>query len=250
MHVKRSSTKKYFLLTAGVAALSSCSDIDVNYADKKVDDIYDIAMKQMKEKDYRSAAKTFLEVERHYPYSNLAVKAQLYSAYAHYEAGKYDEASEGFSLFVQLHPGHDEIPYALYMMGMCAYEQLPIVERDQEDAGRAVYYFEEILRRFPSSSYAKDAKLKIVLAKDHMAAKEMNIARYYISRYAYVAAINRFKSVVDNFQTTTHVPEALYRLVEAYKALGVEDQAKNHLAILGHNYADNQWYKKAYDLAG
>jgi len=110
MHVKQLSIKKYFLLTAGVAALSSCSDSDVNYADKKVEDIYDIAMTQMKKTDYRAAAKTFLEVERHYPYSNLAVKAQLYSAYAYYEAGKYDEASEGFSLFAQLHPGHDEVP--------------------------------------------------------------------------------------------------------------------------------------------
>lgn len=249
MNVKLLSIKKYFLLTGCIIVLSSCSDIDVNYADKKVDDIYDIAMTQMKEKDYSHAAKTFLEVERHYPYSNLAVKAQLYSAYAYYEAGKYDEASEGFNLFVQLHPGHDDIPYALYMMGMCAYEQLPIVERDQEDAGQAVYYFEEVLRRFPNSSYAKDAKLKIVLATDHMAAKEMNIGRYYVSRYAYVAAINRFKTVVDNYQTTTHVPEALYRLVEAYKALGLDDQAKTHLAVLGHNYANNQWYKRAYDLA-
>lgn len=249
MNAQLSSIKKYFLLTGGIAILSSCSEIDINYADKKVEDIYDSAMKQMTEKDYNHAAKTFLEVERHYPYSNLAVKAQLYSAYAYYEAGKYDEASEGFNLFVQLHPGHDDIPYALYMMGMCAYEQLPIVERDQEDANQAIYYFEEVVRRFPQSSYAKDATLKMILAKDHMAAKEINIGRYYTSRYAYVAAINRFKTVVDKYQTTTHVPEALYRLVEAYKALGIEDQMRTHLVILGHNYADNPWYKRAYDLA-
>lgn len=239
------------LLSTALAALflcSACSDMDENYADKKVEDIYAEAMKNLEDKSYKKAAKVFGEVERNYPYSDLAIKSQLYSAYAYYEAGKYDESSEAFSFFVQLHPSHDEVPYAIYMMGMCAYEQVPILERDQESADTAITYFRDLIARFPHSDYAKDAKLKIDLVNDHLAAKEMNVGRYYMTRYSYVAAANRFKNVVDHFQRTNQVPEALYRLVEAYLALGLKDQAQAHAAILGHNYEKSPWYKKAFDL--
>lgn len=228
--------------------LTSCSSIDSDFSDKKSEDIYSIAMQQMHKKDYQNAAKIFLEVERHYPYSDFAVKSQLYSAYAYYEAGKYDDALEAFSSFVQLHPGHADVAYAIYMMGMCSYEQIPIVQRDQEDAESALNYFEDLIKRFPETDYAKDARLKNILIRDHLAAKEMNVGRYYVSRYSYIAAINRFKLVVEQYEQSTQIEEALFRLVEAYKALHLKDQAQIYYAILQKNYPNSTWHQSAKTL--
>jgi outer membrane protein assembly factor BamD len=235
-----------FLLLA--LLLASCSDKDIDYANRTAEDIFDEADKQLKEKDYKKAAKTFAEIERNHPYSDCAIKGQLLSAYAFYQANLYEEATEAFGVFIQLHPGHEKVPYALYMRGICGYEQIPIVARDQESALEGLAFFNDLIERFPNTKYAEDAKIKCDLIKDHLAAKEMEIGIYYMNVYSYISAINRFKHVVDEYKTSRQVVEAYYRLVEAYKALGILDQAKVYENILSEKYPDNKWTKKAQHL--
>lgn len=228
--------------------LTACSDKDEAYVDHPVEELYSTAIGRLKERSYTKAAKAFSEVERQHPYSNWALRAQIMSAYCYYEAKKYDEAIDGFQVFIQLHPGHADVAYAYYMVGLCFYEQIPIVERDQQPAEKSMDAFNEVLNRFPTSIYAKDARFKMDLIKDHMAAKEMDIGRHYLTDGSYVAAINRFKAVVESSQTTAQVEEALYRLVECYLSVGLRDQAIASAAVLGHNYPNGQWYKSAYTL--
>lgn len=234
------------LILAGF--LTACSEKDEAYVDLPVEDLYTRAQERLKERSYTKAAKAFAEVERQHPYSNLALKAQILSAYSYYEAKKYDEAIDGFQVFIQLHPGHADVAYAHYMIGLCFYEQIPILERDQQPAEKSMNAFNEVLNRFPTSIYAKDARFKIDLIKDHTAAKEMDVGRFYLKNGSYVAAINRFKTVVETYQTTSQAEEALYRLVECYIAVGVRDQAIASAAVLGHNYPNGQWYASAYAL--
>jgi outer membrane protein assembly factor BamD len=170
------------------------------------------------------------------------------SAYAYYEAKKYIEAVEGFNVFIQLHPGHEHIAYAYYMVGLCYYEQIPTVQRDQDPTEKALQAFEEVMHRFPNSVYARDAKYKIDLIRDHLAGKEMDVGRYYLHQKAYLAALNRFKEVVEHYQTTSHIPEALHRMVECYLALGIPEQAQASAAVLGHNFPGSQWYADSYAL--
>ncbi len=230
------------------ALLTACSEKDEAYVDLPVEDLYSRAQVRLKERSYTKAAKAFAEVERQHPYSNWALKAQIMSAYSYYEAKKYDEAIDGFQVFIQLHPGHADVAYAHYMIGLCFYEQIPILERDQQPAEKSMNAFNEVLNRFPTSIYAKDAHFKIDLIKDHSAAKEMDVGRNYLIAGSYVGAINRFKGVVENFQTTSQVEEALYRLVECYIATGIRDQAIATAAVLGHNYPNGAWYSSAYAL--
>lgn len=238
----------YLRILPVVLFLAACSDQEENYADKKADEIFNEASESLKKKEYKKAAKIFGEVEKNHPYSDYAVRGQLLSAYAYYLDNSYEEATETFGVFIQLHPSHKDVPYAYYMRGMCAYEQIPIVQRDQESADDALKFFKELNLRFPDTKYAADAKSKMILLSDHLAGKEMDVGRYYMNTYSYVAAINRFKGIVDNYSQTNHVAEALYRLVEAYIALGIKDQAKIYAAILGENYKDTTWYQKAFTL--
>jgi len=235
-------------LTYIVTLLTACSDKDETYVDRPVEDLYGRAQERLTDRSYTKAAKAFSEVERQHPYSNWALKAQIMSAYCYYEAKKYDEAIDGFQLFIQLHPGHQDVAYAYYMIGLCFYEQIPIVERDQQPAEKAMEAFNEVLNRFPTAIYAKDARFKIDLLNDHIAGKEMDVGRFYLTNGSYVAAINRFKSVVEHYQTTAQAEEALYRLVECYIAVGVKDQAIASAAVLGHNHPNSQWYSAAFAL--
>lgn len=228
--------------------LAACADQEQNFAEQPADKIFKEANDLLEKKSYKNAAKVFAEVEKNHPYSDFAVRAQLLSAYAFYLDNSYEEATEAFGVFIQLHPSHKDVAYAYYMRGMCAYEQIPIVQRDQGSAEESMKFFNELISRFPDSKYAKDAQSKIILLKDHLAGKEMDIGRYYMSTYSYVAAINRFKNIVDQYSQTNHVGEALYRLVEAYIALGIKDQAQVYAAILGKNYKNSRWYEKAYAL--
>lgn len=235
------------ILASGV--LVSCSDNDdVLLAQMPVETLYNNAKDQMDSGSYNQAAKTFAEVERQHPYSEWSLKAQLMSAYCYYEAKKYQEAIESFNVFIQLHPGHDNVPYAYYMVGLCNYEQIPTVHRDQTVTQKAEDAFQEVLNRFPDSPYARDAKFKLDLLRDHLAGKEMDVGRYYLRQRSYLAAVNRFKVVVDQFQTTSHVPEALHRMVECYVALGLPDQAQQTAAVLGHNFPGSPWYADTYAL--
>jgi outer membrane protein assembly factor BamD len=223
---------------------------DLTAADKTepVADLYNKGLEKLKDGQYKTAAKQFEEVERQHPYSGLATKAILMAAYAQYQRNGYDAAVIAAQRFITLHPGHRDAAYAYYLVALCYYEQIMDVRRDQSVTEKALQALEEVGRRFPDTVYARDAQAKAVLARDLLAGKEMEVGRYYLRKKAYVASINRFKTVVQKYQTTSQAPEALYRLTEAYYALGVQSEAQTAAAVLGHNYPNSQWYKDAYSL--
>lgn len=239
---------KLFITGCSIALMGCAGTDEEEFAKMTVEDLYTQAKEQMDKGSFNRAAKIFAEVDRQHPYSEWALRAQLMSAYAYYEAKKYIEAIEGYNIFIQLHPGHDHIGYAYYMVGLCYYEQIPTVHRDQEVTEKALQAFEEVIHRFPNSTYARDAKYKIDLTRDHLAGKEMDVGRYYLNQQAYLAAVNRFKIVVDQYQTTSHTPEALHRMVECYLALGIPEQAQASAAVLGHNFPGSSWYADSYAL--
>ncbi len=228
--------------------LGACSSDEKPYVERPVEELYNEAMDQLAAGSWKDAAKGFDEVERQHPYSVWATKSQLMAAYSQYQDNKYDDAILAAQRFTQLHPGNKDAAYAFYLIGVCYYEQIADVERDQRITEQALSSFQEVVRRFPTTEYARDARLKIDLTRDHLAGKEMEIGRYYLTRAQYLAAINRFKSVVEKYQTTSHVPEALHRLTEAYLALGVTDEAQSTAAVLGFNYPGSEWYIDSYAL--
>ncbi|WP_366553978.1 outer membrane protein assembly factor BamD [Aquibaculum sediminis] len=238
------------ILAVGLALLvGACSSDDKEvYVERPAEEFYNLGLAYMGEGSYDAAASNFDEVERQHPYSVWAPRAQLMSAFAHYQADDYDEAINALDRFIQLHPGHPDIGYAYYLKALSYYEQIADVERDQAMTRRAVGALEEVLARFPDSSYARDAQLKLDLAHDHMAGQHMSIGRYYQRQGEHLAAINRFQIVVRDYQTTTHVPEALHRLVESNLALGITDEAQATAAVLGHNYPGSDWYLDSYAL--
>jgi outer membrane protein assembly factor BamD len=237
------------LFCLGALALAGCSSTpETPYVERPVSEIYNTAMDSLEAGKYEESAKEFDEVERQHPYSKWAPRAQVMAAYSHYRGQKYDNALAAFEAFTQLHPGHEEVPYALYMTGMCYYEQLPDASRDQKDTEDALRVFTELLRRFPNTAYSKDAKYKVTLLRDALAGKEMDIARYYLEKKAYQAAIGRFEGVVKRYDTTKHTEEALYRMVECYLGLGLTGEARKVGAVLGHNYPRSPWYGEAYIL--
>ena len=242
---------RYFAAILSVCAvLTACSGSDEEqYVEHKVEFLYNTAVNSLETGQYKSAAKQFDEVERQHPYSTWATKAQIMAAFSHYQANEYDEAVIGLDRFIRLHPGNRDIAYAYYLKALSYYERISDVARDQLVTELALTSLNEIVRRFPNSKYARDARLKIDLTRDHLAGKEMEIGRFYLNRNHYVAAINRFKAVVDDYQTTTHVPEALHRLVESYAALGVINEARRVAAVLGHNYPGSEWYLDSYAVA-
>ena len=216
--------------------------------DQPPEQLYSQAQALLDGGSYEEAGKAFEEVERQHPYSQWATRGQLMAAYAYYEANKYDEAVAAAERYIDLHPGNRDVPYAYYMVGMSYYEQISDVGRDQEMTRRAQESFNELIRRFPDSDYAADAKLKVDLVRDHLAGKEMEVGRYYQRRQLWLAGINRFQKVVKEYQTTTHVPEALHRLTESYLALGMTEQAQESAAVLGYNFPGSEWYQRAYAL--
>ncbi len=218
------------------------------YVERPAEVLYQQGMDLLAEEEFLDAARAFEEVERQHPFSELAVRAQVMAAYAYYEAAEYDAAIAAAERFIELHPGHPDVPYALYLIGLSYYEQIVDVGRDQGMTEKALAALEELVRRFPDSSYARDARLKIDLVYDHLAGKEMEIGRFYLRRGEYLAAINRFQRVVEQYDTTSHVAEALYRLVESYLALGLEEEARQAALVLGYNYPGDKWYARAYAL--
>ena len=237
-------------LMAGAAAvlLTACSSDEAAYVERPVEQIYNQAMDKLIAGDAGLAANDFDEVERQHPYSVWARKSQLMAAYSHYLVNDYDEAILTAQRFLQLHPGNRDAPYAYYLIAISYYEQIADIGREQKITEVALDALREIVDRYPSSEYARDARLKIDLARDHLAGKEMEIGRYYLKRGHYGAAINRFRHVIKRYQTTSHVPEALHRLTEAYLSLGIQDEARNSAAMLGHNYPGSEWYQDSYAL--
>lgn len=229
-------------------ALVGCAAKKKPYVERPVEELYNQALDQMEQRIYGSATETFDEVERQHPYSVWATKAQLMAAYAYYLANRYDDAILALDRFIQLHPANRDVAYAMYLKGLSYYEQISDVSRDQKITELALTAFKELISRFPKSKYARDAKVKIDLTYDHLAGKEMEIGRYYHNQRQYLAAINRFRKVVDDYQTTTHVPEALHRLTEAYLALGVVEEARKTASVLGHNFPGSEWYIDSYEM--
>ncbi|HVJ54518.1 MAG TPA: outer membrane protein assembly factor BamD [Aliidongia sp.] len=239
----------------GVLALAACfvlmgcnSTPKDNYKEQPVEFLYNAAVDQMEQHNWSVSARIFDEVERQHPYSIWATKAQLMQSYVNYENNHYDEAIAAADRFIQLHPGNHDTPYAYYIKAISYYEQIVDVQRDQANTQNAAKALQDVVTRFPDSKYARDARLKLDLTKDHLAGKEMEIGRYYERQGLYIAAINRFQNVVKNYQSTTHVPEALARLVECYSAVGLPEEAKKDAAVLGYNFPDNEWYQDSYDL--
>lgn len=230
-------------------ALSACADKDEKpYIEKPPETLYSEAEAALRKKNYGEAAHLYDEVERQHPYSQYASKAQLMAAYAYYQNYQYDDANNALDRFIEIHPGHPNIAYAYYMKGLCYYEQITDVGRDQTYTEKAMDALKEVIRRFPDTKYARDAQLKIGLAKDHLAGKEMEIGRYYQKQKIYIAALTRFRKVIEDYQTTSQTPEALHRLVETYLALGIPREAQTAAAVLGYNYPGSSWYQMSFDL--
>jgi outer membrane protein assembly factor BamD len=244
-------SRVFLALTCSVLILSACGksdDKDKNKPSEPVDKLYNDALNKLSQKEYKESVKAFEEVERQHPYSPWAVRSEIMAAFANYRNGQYDEAISQLDRFVKQHPGNTNAPYAYYLKAICYYEQITDVGRDQKITQQAQQALKEIVSRFPDSEYARDARLKLDLVADHLAGKEMEIGRYYEKHLEYLAAINRFRTVVEKYQTTSHTPEALHRLVECYLKLGVVDEAKRYAAVLGYNYPGSQWYKDSYAL--
>ena len=241
-------------VAGGLAALLAACGEDKPVAqasqgsEPPVEVLYNSALDDLTAQDYAAAAEGFDLVERQYPYSVWATKAQLMAIFAYYMTNDYDLAIGAAERFIRLHPGSKEAPYAHYMIAVSNYEQIADVERDQGRTREALNKLEEVIRRYPRSSYAQDAQAKLALTQDHLAGKQMAVGRYYLERGHYVAAINRFQNVISEYQTTSHTPEALHRLVESYLSLGVTDEAQATAAVLGHNYPRNPWYRDSYAL--
>ena len=233
-----------------VLSLAACSGDDegVAYVERPAEEIYNTAANALDSGRYQEAAQQFDEVERQHPYSEWATRAQLMAGYAYYQDLDYDQAILALERFIQLQPGHKDIAYAYYLRALSYYEQITDVKRDQAVTQQAMDGLRQVFTRFPESKYARDARLKFELTEDHLAGKEMSIGRYYQKRGQYQAAINRYRRVVDEFQTTSHVPEALHRLTESYLALGVVPEAQAAAAVLGYNFPGSDWYEDSYAL--
>ena len=248
MKMKRLWNFSTLLLAAGL--MSGCA-VGVEkkvYVEEPVEDLYNSAIDLMLEGKFRTSTTKFDEVERQHPYSVWATKAQLMAAYAYYQANRYDEGIVALDRFIQLHPANKDISYAYYLKALSYYEQISDVSRDQKMTQLALTSLRELTRRYPNSKYSRDAKLKLDLTYDHLAGKEMQVGRYYHTQRQYLAAINRFKVVVEKYQTTTHVPEALHRMTEGYYALGLLGEARKTAAVLGHNYPGSEWYINSYEM--
>jgi outer membrane protein assembly factor BamD len=211
-----------------------------------VEELYNNGMDALAADRYATAADQFTAIEENYPYSTWAARAQLMLGYTQYLRNNYDQAIATLDRYIQLHPAGADVAYATYLRALCFYEQIEDVQRDQKATVDAMAALKEVADRFPGTPYARDARLKIDLARDHLAGKEMAIGRYYENQHLYEAAINRFQRVVQDFQTTNHVPEALERLVEIYLRLGLRTEAERTAAVLGYNYPGSVWYQDAY----
>ncbi len=249
---------RFLLAGAAAAVLASCSTIEnLNpfggekyetkiLPDVPADDIYDQGLARLQRRDTSGAATKFEELEKQFPFSQWSRKGLLMQTYSYYEGGKYEEAAISAQRYYNLYPATGEAPYAMYLAAMSMYNQIPDVSRDQERSEKALVLFNQLVEKYPKSEYVEDAKFKIQVVRDQLAGKEMSVGRYYLSRRNNTAAINRFREVLAKYQTTRHIEEALYRLVEAYLSLGIVHEAQTAAAILGHNFPDSQWYKDAY----
>ncbi len=240
-------------LAAAVLPIAGCArggrkNTDIPYIARDVGTLYSAARSRLDQHRYKEAAQLFDEVERQHPYSIWARRAQLMSAFSYYLGAEYTLSIQSAQRFLSVHPGNRDAPYAYYLIALGYYEQISDVTRDQKITQQALDALGELTRRYPNSRYAADARLKVDLVRDHLAGKEMEIGRFYETRGQWLAATGRFRRVVEDYQTTTHAPEALMRLTETYLALGTPMEAQKSAAVLGANYPGSRWYDRAFKL--
>jgi len=252
MRIPQSKALSLALIAAFALPIAGCARTraksDIPYVARDVGTLYSAARHRLDQGRYKEAAQLFDEVERQHPYSIWARRAQLMSAFSYYLNRDYTESIQSAQRFLSVHPGNRDAPYAYYLVALSYYEQIKDVTRDQKITRQALEALGELTRRYPNTRYASDARLKIDLVNDHLAGKEMEIGRFYETRGQWLASSLRFRTVVDKYQTTTHTPEALMRLTEAYLALGVPVEAEKAAAVLGRNYPGTDWYARAYKL--
>jgi outer membrane protein assembly factor BamD len=242
------------LVLCGVAALalSACAGKakkpDIAYQERPVELLYATGAQELDRHQWSEALRYFDEVERQHPYSEWSRRSILMEAFAQYEANNYEDAIAAADRFISLYPGNPSAAYAYYLKAVCYFEEISDVGRDQAATEQAQLALREVIKRYPQSEYALDSKLKIDLVQDQLAGKEMAIGRYYLRSGNTLAAIGRFKTVLDRYQTTSHTPEALYRLVEANLTLGLRDEATKDGSVLGFNFPGDRWYQEAYNL--
>jgi outer membrane protein assembly factor BamD len=242
-------------LAAALSLTAGCSSLGIGegpaetgYVARDAESLYAAAKERLDRGDVAIAAALFDEVERQHPYSPWARRAQLMSAFSYYVARDYTKSIESAQRFLQIHPGNKDAPYAYYLVALSYYEQINDVDRDQQITLQALTALQDVQRRYPESEYAADARVKIDLVNDHLAGKEMEIGRFYEKVGSWLAAQVRFQNVVDQYETTSHIPEALYRLTETNLALGIPTEAQKYASVLGANYPGSVWYERAYEL--
>jgi len=254
---KATAPAKPLAIALAVAApllLSACmseKDVDLStYVEQTdpADVLYNQALANLNAGRLEEASKKFAAIDRQHPYSEYARKSMVMGAFANYRQGNYDDAIASAKRYLTLYPSTDDAPYAEYIIGLSYYRQIKDVTQDQKESRLTIQAMQDLVQRWPDSEYVEDAKEKIRFANDQLAGKEMQIGRYYLERREYIAAIKRFRTVVENYSNTRHIEEALSRLVEAYYAMGLTDEAQTAAAVLGHNYPDSQWYKDSYKL--
>jgi outer membrane protein assembly factor BamD len=252
MQIKTARPFALLLLALVALPMAGCAGRkakkDTSYVARDVNSLYATAKEKLDRGDFKLAAALFDEVERQHPYSVWARRAQLMSAFSNYMGHDYAESTNSAQRFLSIHPGNRDAAYAYYLISLNYYEQISDVTRDQKITQQSLDAFGELIRRYPSTRYAADAKLKVDLVRDHLAGKEMEIGRFYQRRGNWLAGVVRFRKVVDDYDTTSHTPEALERLTESYLALGIPDEARKAAAVLGHNYPGSKWYQRAFDL--
>lgn len=238
--------RKFLLATCLI--LASCSGTDKEFEKQTAEEIYTAGKAEFDKGDYKDGAKLFEEVEKQHPLSDWANKGQIMAGYGYYKQKDYTNAIFTMQRFIKFHPNSSNTPYAYYLIALSYYVQISDVQRDQKITQQAMASLKQVVNRYPNTYYGKDAKYKLALTVNHLAGKEMAIGRFYLKKKNYIGAINRFKYVINNYDITSHTPEALHRLVECYMSLGIVDEARRYAAVLGHNYPESKWYKRSYEL--
>ena len=231
----------YFTAIFAVFILCSCAGTKVDPKNMSAEELYNHAYKLLEETHYKKAAETFEQLELEHPYSRWATKSKLMAAYAYYRDGKYDDATVALDRFIKYHPGNKDIDYAYYLKGLCAYEQMPIADKAQDNTQDALHAFQQLIVRFPDSKYAADAEKKVNTGVENLAAHEMEVGRFYLKKGNYLSALNRFNTVVKQFSNTSQIEEALYRQVEIYEILGMKNEAETAAEELKEKFSDSKW---------
>ncbi|MEO5805007.1 outer membrane protein assembly factor BamD [Devosia sp.] len=250
-----SRAARFFAVAMVALALAGCAGFNL-FAPPKIRDevivppeaLYQQALDDMDGQRYASAVKMLEKLDRQHPTSPLTEKSKLMQVYANYQVGKFDQSILAADRFMAVYPSGKDVPYVLYLKGMSYFNQIKDITRDQQLSKDAIETFSLLINNYPKSDYAKDAKEKLIVAYDQLAGKEMSVGRYYLGNGQYAAAINRFRTVVEQYQTSTHIEEALFRLTEANLSLGLISEARTAAAVLGNNYPSSSWYKEAFDL--